>query len=75
MGSLYLDRRAIKGGGLSHGNGVRWIQTDRLSLEEKFGRSIFIRIGEMTGALGLMKLLLFELKRSGGGALEAVLPS
>ena len=56
----------IHGVRISHGGVAnyvnRWTRTERFLDEEKANRSLYIRIGEMKGKLGLLKLMLLPIK-------------
>ena len=40
----------------------RWVETHKLDVENTFQRNTFINIGEMSGGLGLAKIILHELR-------------
>eukprot|EP00271_Cylindrocystis_brebissonii_P007506 TRINITY_DN21076_c0_g1_i1.p1 TRINITY_DN21076_c0_g1~~TRINITY_DN21076_c0_g1_i1.p1 ORF type:complete len:547 (+),score=105.42 TRINITY_DN21076_c0_g1_i1:145-1785(+) len=50
----------IKDGKASYVN--RYVQTSRLSQEVKKGAPLFIKLGDMRGFVGLLKILLYELR-------------
>ena len=55
----------IHGVRFSHGQANyinRWTKTERFTAEENAGRPLFIRIGEINGKLGLVKIIISRIK-------------
>lgn len=54
----------IKDGKAVYSN--RYVKTDRLAREEQQGEPVFLKLGDMEGRMGLLKVLSFEMKKTLG---------
>lgn len=59
-GDAMIHAMRIKNGELFYCN--RWLQCDRLKMEEGAGKAIIPRLGEMAYAGGLFKMIIIQLK-------------